>query len=156
MAQLVCFADLPPELVTNVFAFVCRIDCAQPRRKLTRRLQVRLKAHQRNVSLVSRAWKDIMYPLMWETFSNDMCSTSTKTLETLLHPDSGILRHVKELDLEFAVDATTENNLRLLITALPRVVSIRKPIFSGVRDDTDLAPVPSKVKDFPEPRSLLQ
>jgi hypothetical protein len=136
MAQLVCFADLPPELVTNVFAFVCRIDCAQPRRKLTRRLQVRLKAHQRNVSLVSRAWKDIMYPLMWETFSNDMCSTSTKTLETLLHPDSGILRHY---------------------SPAPRcVVSIRKPIFSGVRDDTDLAPVPSKVKDFPEPRSLLQ
>lgn len=38
--------------------------------------KIRLKADQRNVVLVSRAWRNIMYPLMWERFETDMRLTS--------------------------------------------------------------------------------
>jgi hypothetical protein len=81
--------------------------------------KVRLKVDQRNVALVSRAWKDIMYPLMWEEFNTDMRTSSGKSLATLLHPQSEVLRHIRTINLLDGIDSLAEQHFQLLLSALP-------------------------------------
>jgi hypothetical protein len=62
-----------------------------------------------------------MAPMMWKTFSTDLRPTATKALATLLHPDSGILPHVRQLDVLDAVKYRNgDDTLKIVLTALPR------------------------------------
>jgi hypothetical protein len=78
-------------------------------------------------SLVSRTWRNVIAPLMWETFSTDLQALpSSKQFSALIHPESGILPHVRTLNVlhekdgELKTDDETNNRLRLLIAAIPR------------------------------------
>ncbi|KAI4638152.1 hypothetical protein J4E93_010462 [Alternaria ventricosa] len=97
------FADLPPEMVGNVFAFI------------------RSKSHQSSVCLVSRTWRDQIRPIMWEKIETDFRDASAPSLATLLHPQSGITGHIRELDICESAK-TTDGDYRaiLVITAIPR------------------------------------
>ncbi|CAI9631112.1 unnamed protein product [Alternaria burnsii] len=97
------FADLPTEMVQNVFEFV------------------RQRPDQRAVCLVSRLWRKNMAPVMWKKLETNLTSPGSGSLKTLLEPNSNILPHVRELKicgLTFVHDM--EDRLRLLIAALPR------------------------------------
>jgi hypothetical protein len=62
-----------------------------------------------------------MAPMMWETLTTTCQPTATKTLATLLHPSSGILRHVHEFEsISGLALPNSPDYLRLIILALPR------------------------------------
>ncbi|CAN9370570.1 unnamed protein product [Alternaria sp. RS040] len=94
------FSDLPPEMVSNVFAFV------------------RLKADQGAICLVSRVWRDSMAPMMWEELETDLSTASAHSMETLLHPRSRILIHVRDLAIHGTKEG--EDRLKLVVAAIPR------------------------------------
>jgi hypothetical protein len=74
-----------------------------------------------SMCLVSRCWKNSVAPRLWETFKSDLRPTSKKTFGTLLHPQSGILPHIRALYTPHDLDQIHgEYNLRLLISAIPR------------------------------------
>ncbi|KAI4908038.1 uncharacterized protein J4E92_010984 [Alternaria infectoria] len=96
------FADLPPEMVGNVFAFI------------------RSKPDQGSVCLISRALRDLMAPMMWEELETDFRDVSTRQLATLLHPESRITSNVRKLDVgDSASSADGEDFVKMLLTAIP-------------------------------------
>ncbi|CAN9352821.1 unnamed protein product [Alternaria alternata] len=94
------FSDLPPEMVSNVFAFV------------------RQQADQGAICLVSRVWRDLMAPMMWEKLKMNLSTASPRSIATLLHPCSDILSHVRDLNIYGTKEG--EDYLRLVIAAIPR------------------------------------
>ncbi|KAI4908040.1 uncharacterized protein J4E92_010986 [Alternaria infectoria] len=100
------FSDLPTELVVNVFAFI------------------RQKKDQGVVCLVSRSWRELMAPILWEklelSLGDHQGSSPGRSLTTLLDPNSGILPHVRNLCFEDFTDEDSNNRLESLILALPR------------------------------------
>jgi hypothetical protein len=65
-----------------------------------------------------------MRPIMWEVFTIDFSTTYDNLLSTLLHLDSGIVPHIRELYLSDRNDGDDEDDVdvrtRLLIAALPK------------------------------------
>jgi hypothetical protein len=63
-----------------------------------------------------------MRPIMWEVFTTDFSTTYDTLLSTLLHPNSGIVPHIRELYLSDRNDGDDEDDVRtrLLIAALPK------------------------------------
>jgi hypothetical protein len=57
---------------------------------------------------------------MWEILETDLSVSDHRSMVTLLNPDSGILPHVRELDIVGTETPNQEDCLKLLITALPR------------------------------------
>ncbi|RYN45992.1 hypothetical protein AA0114_g8636 [Alternaria tenuissima] len=97
------FADLPTEMVVNVFKFV------------------RQRPDQGAVCLVSRLWRKIMAPVMWEKLETNLRESGSRSLGTLLKADSNILPHVRELKIcSVTFGHDMEDRLKLLIAALPR------------------------------------
>ncbi|KAI4645487.1 uncharacterized protein J4E78_009399 [Alternaria triticimaculans] len=100
------FSDLPTELIVNVFAFI------------------RQKKDQGIVCLVSRSWRELMAPILWEklefNLGDHQGSSPGRSLTTLLDPNSGILPHVRNLCFADFTDEDAENRLESLILALPR------------------------------------
>jgi hypothetical protein len=98
------FSDFPVEMIGNIFAYI------------------RLKADMGQTCLVSRAWRDIMAPMMWETFVTDVRPTGTKMMATLLHPNSGISRHVRRLKVMdvYGEEEDSGQHMSRFIAALPR------------------------------------
>lgn len=91
----------PTEILDNIFIFI------------------RAEVDQRSVSLVSHRWCDVMTPHMFRYFTTDMCPTSDKEMAALIHPDSRILRHIRNLTVEEESEFS-EEDLDLLLAALPR------------------------------------
>jgi hypothetical protein len=91
------FSDLPPEMISNsnVFAFV------------------RDDIDQRNVCLISRTCRDLMAPILWESFGCSFSDYSTRAFEVLVDPKSNILPNIRTFTLLRSRD-------NALLTALPR------------------------------------
>jgi len=60
-----------------------------------------------------------MYLMMWEFFEADLRTSPEKSLGTLLHPESGILRHARDINICDDVDPIMEQRVQLLLSALP-------------------------------------
>jgi hypothetical protein len=52
-----------------------------------------------------------MAPMMWYTLSPDLDATSNRALATLLHPQNGIIPHIRDLFVSGA-----EDRIRLLLS----------------------------------------
>jgi hypothetical protein len=81
---------------------------------------IRQKADQGAACLVNRSWRSTMAPTMWQTLRTTLGESNGRSLVTLLNPDSGILPHIRELQICGTKMKDLEDRLRLLITALPR------------------------------------
>jgi hypothetical protein len=108
-APAASFSNLPTEMKVNVFAFI------------------RTKLDQRAVCLVSREWRALMVPMLWEALTSTFQPTPSKSMAALLQPQSGILPHVKRVNVKSGRSPTAavcESNiqatLRCLFTALPK------------------------------------
>jgi hypothetical protein len=103
------FCNLPTEMKVNVFAFI------------------RTKTDKRVVCLVSREWRALMVPMLWETLASTFRPTPSKSLAALLQPHSGILPHVKRVHVRSGnspiaavCDSNVKATLQCLSTALPK------------------------------------
>jgi hypothetical protein len=77
-------------------------------------------ADLKNVCLVSRTWRDIARPFLWETFKTDLRPTTTKQMDVLLAASSGILPHVRDFTITDCVfDPVAEDRLQSFFSALP-------------------------------------
>ncbi|KAI4651116.1 uncharacterized protein J4E79_009313 [Alternaria viburni] len=85
---------------------------------------IRQKKDQGVVCLVSRSWRELMAPILWEklefSLGDHQGSSPGRSLTTLLDPNSGILPHVRNLCFADFTDEDAENRLESLILALPR------------------------------------
>jgi hypothetical protein len=63
-----------------------------------------------------------MAPVMWEKLVTGLSNASDRSMLTLLSPKSGILPHIRELDIYGTLQGTKTHRLQLLVTALPRNV----------------------------------
>ena len=103
------FSNLPTEMKLNVFAFI------------------RNDSDQANVCLVSREWRSLMAPILWETLIISTDTLCSDQLATLLHPNNGVLRNVRHLHMASsdstditACEPRLEALMQLLIGALPK------------------------------------
>ncbi|KAG9194997.1 hypothetical protein G6011_00117 [Alternaria panax] len=104
------FSDLPTEMKANVFGYL------------------RQNHDKRAVCLVSRTWKDIMAPMLWEVFKLRAASSLPGDLAYLLSPSNGVLAHVRTLSIHtdpgcinvFDTFPDFRIAVQLIIGALPR------------------------------------
>jgi hypothetical protein len=101
------FCALPTEMKAQIFG------------------SIRLRSDKRTVCLVSREWKAVMVPMLWESGSSSFETTSGKGLTALLLLQIGMIPHIKLIHLRKNDDkrtwhSTIESTLRLLFGALPR------------------------------------
>jgi hypothetical protein len=59
-----------------------------------------------------------MAPMMWEELETDLGAASARSMATLLHPRSGILSHVRDLEINGTKEG--EDRLKLVIAAIPQ------------------------------------
>lgn len=59
-----------------------------------------------------------MAPMMWEELETDLGAASARSMATLLHPRSGILGHVRDLEINGTKEG--EDRLKLVIAAIPQ------------------------------------
>jgi hypothetical protein len=105
------YESLPTELKMNVFAYVLR------------------PTDQANICLVSREFRSMMGPLLWEKLTLNVRMATFDRVLTLLHPSNGVLRNVRHLYVSDTLEMTVgkcssslETILQLFIGALPREV----------------------------------
>jgi hypothetical protein len=72
------------------------------------------------VTSVSRKWRDVMAKEMWEGTTTSLQPSSTKDFDALLHPQSGLLNHVRYFNIEDMEDGEeSDERLRTFLTAVP-------------------------------------
>jgi hypothetical protein len=72
------------------------------------------------ISLVSRAWCDVVGPSLWEQLVIDFRPSSTRTMATLLNPQSSIYLHVRGIHIKDAAkDLEGESRVQLFISNFP-------------------------------------
>jgi hypothetical protein len=82
---------------------------------------VRMKENMGAVCLVCRPWKDCMAPIMWREHKTDLAPSDTRSIVVLIHPQSGIMPHIRQLDICIQTNnPDAVDRLRLAIGALPR------------------------------------
>ncbi|CAN9382410.1 unnamed protein product [Alternaria alternata] len=84
------FSDLPTEIKATVFGYLRR------------------NIHKRSACLVSRGWRDIMAPILWEHLTLRIATTLPGELACLLNPNNGVLTHVRSIDIFAGLDGTAE------------------------------------------------
>ncbi|KAF2826088.1 hypothetical protein CC86DRAFT_406388 [Ophiobolus disseminans] len=106
------FNDLPTEMKITIFTFV------------------RTMADKRAVCLVSREWRRLMPPMLWDVFVPTFQPLPTGSLTALLQSGSNILPHIKRIHVrviapsgtEKVHDPSVEASLKFIIGALPKNV----------------------------------
>lgn len=104
------FSILPTEMKTNVFAFILR------------------NKDSARACLVSREWRSLMAPLLWETLTVYTDSGTSEKLAILLHPHNGVLPHVRFIRIDDHTHTDESNEYRRdaevvvlsILAALPR------------------------------------
>lgn len=82
--------------------------------------QIRLKTDMGAVCLVNRIWKNAMAPDMWAYLMTDFRPTEFKVLKALLNSASGILPHIRRLNvLDAAREPKGNARIRELISIIP-------------------------------------
>ncbi|CAN9358381.1 unnamed protein product [Alternaria alternata] len=84
------FSDLPTEMKATIFGYLQRND------------------HKKSACLVSRSWRDIMAPILWEHLTLRVAPTLPGELACLLNPNDGVLTHVRSIDIRAGLDGTAE------------------------------------------------
>jgi hypothetical protein len=94
---------LPPELKCVVVRYLANLqDC-------------------KSLSLVNKAWSDVILPIMWETFNTDLIASGQRKVYGLAGANSNIIKYVRKIDLSRRTSATTaEDQLPMLLAAIPR------------------------------------
>jgi hypothetical protein len=83
--------------------------------------QVRMKEDMGAVCLICRPWKDCVAPIMWRELKTDLVPSDTRFIVVLIHPQSDIMPHIRQLDICIQTnDPDTVDRLSLVIGALPR------------------------------------
>jgi hypothetical protein len=120
------FSNLPTEMKATIFGYVRQND------------------HRKSACLVSRGWRDIMAPILWERFTLRIGTTLPGELSCLLNPDNGVLAYVYSIDIRTDLGCLKEIDMnssfgvafKLIIGALPRnrLSSIR--LYTAINTDT--------------------
>jgi hypothetical protein len=84
------FSDLPTEMKATIFGYLQRND------------------HKKSACLVSRSWRDVMAPILWEHLTLRVATTLPWELACLLNPNDGVLAHVRSIDILEGLDGTAE------------------------------------------------
>jgi hypothetical protein len=103
------FSILSTEMKAHIFSFI------------------RLELDQATVCLVSHEWREIMAPLLWESLTFEYQSISTAKFITLIRPDSGIIRHVRRIFIDYDPESLDDSipqhiqaAIELIINTLPK------------------------------------
>jgi hypothetical protein len=103
------FSSLPTEMKANIFAFI------------------RQDPHRAIMCVVSREWRDIMAPTLWESLKVKTTTASSDKLVPLLQPQNGILPHIRALYVTCDLEECGANPrpefeviVQLIVSALPR------------------------------------
>ncbi|RYN54813.1 hypothetical protein AA0118_g8932 [Alternaria tenuissima] len=87
------FSDLPTEMKATIFGYLRQND------------------HKKSACLVSRGWRDIMAPILWEHLTLEIATTLPGELACLLNPNDGVLAHVRSIDIRPGLDDPEEFEL---------------------------------------------
>jgi hypothetical protein len=87
------FSDLPTEMKATIFGYLQRND------------------HKKSACLVSRSWRDVMAPILWEHLTLRVATTLPWELACLLNPNDGVLAHVRSIDIRPGLDDPEEFEL---------------------------------------------
>ncbi|OWY56808.1 hypothetical protein AALT_g10759 [Alternaria alternata] len=87
------FSDLPTEMKATIFGYLRQND------------------HKTSACLVSRGWRDIMAPILWEHLTLEIATTLPGELACLLNPNDGVLAHVRSIDIRPGLDDPEEFEL---------------------------------------------
>jgi hypothetical protein len=101
------FTDLPPEMVSNVFAFVQQTG------------------DQKRACLVNRSFRDLVAPILWEVWGSSLLTDDPHKLGMLVSHNSNVLANVKAFTLLRGPDGdkrinAQQQSLMTFVTALPR------------------------------------
>ncbi|CAI9631116.1 unnamed protein product [Alternaria burnsii] len=80
------FSDLPTEMKATIFGYLQRND------------------HKKSACLVSRSWRNMMAPILWEHLTLRVATTLPGELACLLNPNDGVLAHVRSIDIRPGLD----------------------------------------------------
>ncbi|CAO2648631.1 Nn.00g078980.m01.CDS01 [Neocucurbitaria sp. VM-36] len=75
---------------------------------------------RRSLSLVNKAWAEVVLPGLWETFTTDLLQRGQRDARGLAHPKSNIVKYVQNIHiLGRSLQIGMEDHLPMLLAAIP-------------------------------------
>ncbi|KAF2826082.1 hypothetical protein CC86DRAFT_293264 [Ophiobolus disseminans] len=75
--------------------------------------------NRKSLVLVNKAWAAVGLPFRWETFTTDLVHSNPRSLLGLGHPNSSIVKHVRNINL---LARASSSNVDYLLTLLAKIL----------------------------------
>jgi hypothetical protein len=106
-------AEREPEPINHTDRLPAELKCT-----ITR--HVRGITHRKALVLVNKAWSEVALPFLWETLTTDLVQKDQRHLIGIAHPDSNIVRHIRNISLLDRSISVSDDHLPKLLAVIPR------------------------------------